>query len=206
MYEAAATGDIQDLKKIPESEILVQLSPSHNTVLHIACEFGQSACMMWIFDLPSCSSSLLQRPNLKGDTPLHLAARDGHFRAVEVLLEAAKTLPADIETGVGTDIFKKMLIRMTNKGKNTALHEAVRFQHSDVVKLLIEEDPEFTYGANESGITPLYMAAERRFTEVVKIIIDKSATSPLCTGFMGRTALHAAVICNDQGSLQCSHN
>ena len=56
-----------------------------------------------------------------------------------------------------------MLIRITNKEKNTALHEAVRFKYSDVVELLIEEDPEFTYGANESGITPLYMAAEFQF-------------------------------------------
>ena len=33
-------------------------------------------------------------------------------------------------------------MRMTNKGEKTAFHEAVRFKHSDVVKLLIKEDPE----------------------------------------------------------------
>ncbi|KAL6342328.1 hypothetical protein AAG906_007542 [Vitis piasezkii] len=197
VYKAAAKGDMTVLaKKI--SEFQLQLSPKHNTILHIACEFGQIECVKWILSLPSCSS-LLQRPNMKEDTPLHLAAREGHSEVVKALLEAAKKPPVDIETSDGVD--KKMLIRMTNKEKNTALHEAVRFEHSNVVELLIEEDPGFLYGANDSGMTPLYMAAERGFTGLVKLIIDKSeaaGTSPLYTGFMCRTALHAAVICNDQ--------
>ena len=98
---------------------------------------------------------------------------------------------------------KNMLIWMTNEGKNTTLHQAVRFNHFDVVKLLIEEDPWFTYGANESGTTPFYMVVERGFIKAVKIIIDKcmeTGTSPPYTGFMCRMALHAAVICNDKGS------
>ena len=200
VYKAAAKGDMTVLaKKI--SEFQLQLSPKHNTILHIASEFGQIECVKWILRLPSCSS-LLQRPNMKEDTPLHLAAREGHSEVVKALLEAAKKPPVDIETSDGVD--KKMLIRMTNKEKNTALHEAVRFEHSDVVELLIEEDPGFLYGANDSGMTPLYMAAERGFTGLVKLIIDKSVeagTSPPYTGFMCRTALHAAVICNDQGSI-----
>ena len=44
---------------------------------------------------------------------------------------------------------------MTNKGKGTALHEAVRYGHYAVVRSLIEKDPKFTYRANDSGTTPL---------------------------------------------------
>ena len=62
----------------------------------------------------------------------------------------------DIESGVGAD---KALVRMGNKGKDTALHEAVRYRHSDVLKFLIKADPKFMYGENISGGTPLYMAA-----------------------------------------------
>ena len=62
--------------------------------------------------------------------------------------------------------------------------------------LLIQEDPGFLYGANFSGETPLYMAAERGFTDLVKVIIQNTTqTPPAHTGPMGRTALHAAVIC-----------
>ncbi|RVW73208.1 Ankyrin repeat-containing protein [Vitis vinifera] len=93
---------------------------------------------------------------------------------------------------------------MKNKEKDTALHEAVRNGNYEVVRLLIKEDPNFTYGANDSGTTPLYMAAERGLAHFVKLIIDTSketGTSPPYVGFMGRTALHAAVICDDYGRM-----
>ncbi|KAL6342299.1 hypothetical protein AAG906_007513 [Vitis piasezkii] len=197
VYEAAAKGDIDALKKIPESEFHAQLSPKHNTILHIASEFGKIECVNWILDLPS-SSSLLQRPNLNEDTPLHLAAREGHLKVVEALINAAREPTLDIETGPGPH---KVMLRMENKGKDTALHEAVRYDHYEVVMLLIKEDPDFIYGANDSGITPLYMAVEGGFTGAVKLIIENSST-PSYNGLMGRNALHAAVICNDKENIK----
>ena len=196
MYEAAAKGDIEALKKIPESEFHAQLSPKHNTILRIASEFGKIECVNWILDFPS-SSSLLRCPNLNEDTPLHLAAREGHLKVVEALINAARKPTLDIETGPGPH---KVMLRMKNKGKDTALHEAVRYWHYGVVMLLIEEDPDFTYGANDSGITPLYMAVEGGFTAAVKLIIENSST-PSYNGLMGRNALHATVICNNIGSM-----
>ncbi|KAL6342713.1 hypothetical protein AAG906_013119 [Vitis piasezkii] len=134
-------------------------------------------------------------PNLKGDTPLHHAAREGHLTVVKALMDAAQRLHQEIESGVGGD---KAIMRMTNEEENTALHEAVRYHHSEVVKSLTEEDPEFIYGANITGYTLLYMAAERGFEDLVNLIIG-TCTSPAHSGMMGRTALHAAVIRNDQG-------
>ncbi|CBI17211.3 unnamed protein product, partial [Vitis vinifera] len=160
LYKAAAEGKIDDLKKISEHEFQVQLTPNHNTILHIAAQF----------------------------------AREGHLKVVEALIRTAKSLPVDIETGIGAE---KVILRTKNKRKDTALHEAVRYGHSDVVKLLIEKDPEFTYGPNSSGRTPLYIAAERRFVDMVGMIIS-TCHSPAYGGFNGRTALHAAVICNDK--------
>ncbi|RVW61573.1 Ankyrin repeat-containing protein [Vitis vinifera] len=133
------------------------------------------------------------------NTILHIAAqfaREGHLEVVKAILRAAKTVTErDIESGIGVD---KAMLRMTNNEHDTALHEAVRYHHPEVVKWLIEEDPEFTYGANFSGGTPLYMAAERGFRDLVKIIIENTTvTPPAHTGPMGRTALHAAVIGRD---------
>ncbi|XP_034686722.1 ankyrin-1-like [Vitis riparia] len=195
IYRAAAQGATHIiLSKMPRD--VQYLTPKKNTILHIAAQFGQPKCVAWIIRHYSGDSSPLQWPNLKGDSPLHLAAREGHLEVVKAIIRAAKTVSErDIESGIGVD---KAMLRMTNNEHDTALHEAVRYHHPEVVKWLIEKDPEFTYGANFSGGTPLYMAAERGFRDLVKIIIENTTlTPPAHTGPMGRTALHAAVIGRD---------
>ena len=82
LYEATADGDIHVLEKY---DIHVQLTLEKNTVLHIEAQFGQADCVKWILQLLS-PSSLLQQPNEKGDTPLHLAAREGHLTVVKNLI------------------------------------------------------------------------------------------------------------------------
>ncbi|XP_034705151.1 ankyrin-3-like [Vitis riparia] len=193
LYKAAADGNIHALQQFPEVDLQIQSSPKENSVLHIAAQFGQLRCVKWMLEFAWCSS-LLHRQNLKGDTPLHLAAREGHLLVLRALMDAAKLLPLDIESGIGAE---KAMLRLTNKGGDTALHEAVRYNHSEVVKFLIMEDPEFAYSENIDGGTPLYMAAERGFGKLVEIIIDNTRTSPGYTGFTGRTVLHAAVIHNN---------
>ena len=88
---------------------------------------------------------------------------------------------------------------MTNKEKDTALYEAVRYNHIEVVKLLISKDPDFSYSANDAGETPLYIATERKFKDVLFEILDK-CKSPMDGGPLGRTALHSAVIQYDNGT------
>ncbi|KAJ9701406.1 hypothetical protein PVL29_006660 [Vitis rotundifolia] len=165
LYVAAAHGDIHVLER---HDIRVQRTPKKNTVLHVAAQFGQADFVEKILELPSLSS-FLQHHNKKGDTPLHLAAREGHLTRKEGLQQIGKR----------------------------SLHEAVRNHHPEVVKLLIQEDPDFTYGANTEGNTPLYIAAEWGFGDLVQMILD-NCSSPAHSGFSGRTALHAAVILKDQ--------
>ncbi|XP_034686714.1 ankyrin repeat-containing protein At5g02620-like [Vitis riparia] len=170
LYVAAADGHIHVLEQY--DEIHVQLTPKKNTVLHVAAQFGQADCVQWILQLPS-PSSLLQQPNEKGDTPLHLAAREGHLTVVKNLINAAKQLQeGDSERG-GTAVCKVML-RMTNEDQDTALHEAVRYHHPEVVKLLIQEDPDFTYGANTQATLLFTSLAECGFGDLVQMILDNA--------------------------------
>ncbi|KFW06901.1 GA-binding protein subunit beta-2, partial [Eurypyga helias] len=80
-----------------------------------------------------------------GTSPLHLAARHGHYSTAEVLLCAgvsrdARTTPAPpCDAGFlqnGADVNAKDMLKMT------ALHWAAEHNHRDVVKLLIK------YGAD----------------------------------------------------------
>ncbi|RVW72842.1 Ankyrin repeat-containing protein ITN1 [Vitis vinifera] len=159
------------LQQLQPGDLGRQRTPKSNTILHIASQFGRLDCVEWIVQLTSFSSLL--KINLKGDTPLHLAAREGHLTVVQALIQAAKSLPS--------------------------LHEAVRYHHPEVVKFFIEEDPQFTYGPNISGGTPLYMEVEGGHGDLVQIITGiNTSTSPAYSGILGRTALHAAVIRNDQ--------
>jgi ankyrin repeat protein len=140
--------------------------------------------------------SLLWQANAKYETPLHIAARYGYADIVKVLIECAKTPHQDLE--IGNKVAREML-RMTNMEKDTVLHKAVRYNHLEVVKLLTEADPDFSYSANDAGETPLYMAAERQFPDLVSEILG-TCRSPAHSGPLGRTILHAAVIWDDIGT------
>ena len=88
---------------------------------------------------------------------------------------------------------KNLLLRNINLEKNTALHEAIRNDHYDIVELLIREDPELASFTNNALESPLFLAVDRGFYKFALQIIE---TIPECS-YMGRNgmnALHAAVI------------
>ncbi|KAM5546973.1 hypothetical protein ABKV19_001478 [Rosa sericea] len=202
VFEAARKGNIDALRE--HSDHLHQLlTPTKNTVLHvyIACvgsarltkskELLKSAEVVVREMLQMCQRLLLQ-PNESGDTALHLAARHGRADIVEVLIRAAKDWHGDLEEGIlSKEVCDQFLIRRPNEEKNTALHEAVRFNHLDVVKILTGKDLELLYSANDAGKTPLYMAAERGYDDLVFEMLG-TCTNPSYEGPDGLTALHVA--------------
>ena len=146
-------------------------------------------------------SSLLLQVNVKAETLLHVAAKDGHSDMVEVLIKSsAKAQNGELESGIGA---AKQMLRMTNNEGNTALHEAVKYNHLDVVKILTKEDPDFTYASNNRGETPLYIAAAKKSLEIVVEILE-TCTSPAYEGPNQMTALHAAAMNGRPGKLTIS--
>ncbi|XP_004289125.1 PREDICTED: ankyrin repeat and death domain-containing protein 1A-like [Fragaria vesca subsp. vesca] len=204
VYNAAKQGDIVALSNSEHRDHLHQiLTPTGNTILHIYIACATS------FDLKEVSKSaigvekilqmcppLLLQSNKIGDTALHIAARYGCTAIVEMILQIGKKNRDEGEGAWPRIISKK------NKEGNTALHEAVRFNHFDVVKMLSlttqDVHEQISYSANVAEETPLYMAAERGYRDVVFQIL-LSCTDPAYQGPNGRTALHAAVIRNHKG-------
>ena len=208
-YNAAAEGKIEDFKDIPEP--LNQLLTSNkNTVLHIYLTSlikESESSTAFVEEILRMCSPLLCQANVKDETPLHIAARYGHADIVEVLIEHAKRRQQYPESEVkvlidpesGVDKAVKELLMMKNKENETAMHEAVRNNHLEVVKLLVANGEDISYSANDAGETPLFMAVERNYREVVLHILEncKSLTHD---GPLGGTTLHAAVIWNDDGN------
>ncbi|KAG7994845.1 hypothetical protein I3843_01G079300 [Carya illinoinensis] len=186
---------------------------------------------------------LLLKANAECDTPLHVAARYGHASIVKVLIEHQKSQHQDLESGVveatteiesgdlesgvvetTTEIESGVveatteMIGKPNKERDTALHEAVRHNHIEVVKqLLMEVDPEFPFGANVAGMTknilerygrnlckqadrngwtPLHMAAYVGRTAVAKLLLKYDREVAYIQDAEGRTALHIAACCD----------
>ncbi|ESR33367.1 hypothetical protein CICLE_v10007131mg [Citrus x clementina] len=219
LYEAAVEGHVGKFEE--HKAVLHQiLTPDENTIPHIhitalpnkTMKPNNKANSLWrmISTFKKQSSSddrevirgenfvrvilemcpiLLLKANAKGETLLHIAARHGHYDIVQVLIaECKKPHQNNPEEGVAA---ARLMLGTTNEAKDTALHEAVRYNQVDVVKMLTKEDPNLSYDANEAGETPLYLAAERGYKDVMEDILS-TCESPVDHGPMGRTALHAA--------------
>ncbi|KAG6730472.1 hypothetical protein I3842_01G081600 [Carya illinoinensis] len=212
IYKAAAHGNLEALEQYHISDPLDGfLTVNKNTIIHICISSilveedshavggtDQVSAAKFVKDVLDKCPSLLLKANTEDDTPLHVAARYGHASIVKVLIEHQKSQHQDLECGRVVEATTEM-IRKLNKERDTALHEAVRHNHIEVVKqLLMEVDPEFSFGANVAGETPLYLAAERCFPDLVSEILNK-LKSPAYDGPLGRTALHAAAFWNNEG-------
>ena len=73
--------------------------------------------------------------NGKGNIALHIVASFGHFDITKFLITFAKDQEVEV---------RMEQLRMENLEKNTALYEAIRNGHYDIMQLLIEKDPGLT--------------------------------------------------------------
>ncbi|KAK9997403.1 hypothetical protein SO802_022089 [Lithocarpus litseifolius] len=215
-YYAAARGKIEVFNDITEP-LNRLLTPNRNTVLHIHLTSlikGSESSTTFVKEILTKCPSLLRQANVKGETPLHIAARYGHAAIVDVLIKRARErapqedlenevlierVQEDLESGVSETV--KEMLEMPNNEKDTAFHEAVRGNHLHVVERLIQEGPDISYTQNDAGETPLYIAVERGFETVMRHILH-TCKLPAPDGPLGRTTLHAAVIWDNKGMIQ----
>ncbi|KAK9950353.1 hypothetical protein M0R45_005847 [Rubus argutus] len=218
VFTGAAEGQIEEIRKHRDRLHLI-LTPTKNTVLHICIAYATKLTLTkfekarrsitpaiislliptssptskkstdFVSQLLEMCPLLLLQPNDSGDTALHIAARTGHAGIVEALIKAVK---GDLERQV-KDAWK--MLRTPNKERNTALHEAARFNHLDVVKILTREDPDFLHSTNVAGETPIYLAAERGYRNLVFKILD-TCTHPTYGGYS--TWSNSFARCSDQ--------
>ncbi|XP_031103940.1 protein ACCELERATED CELL DEATH 6-like [Ipomoea triloba] len=194
LYRAAVEGKHEDYyEALRQTAMTVadnQVTPSGNTVLHVAALHGQKQFVENILETEEdrVASSMLFSRNNKDETVLQCAAEKGYADIVSLIITATKKYK-DVELGVGVT----KMIGMRDKVKDTALHKAVRMGHLEVVKLLVKEDSEFEYHANDDGETPIYIAAELQFHGCLVEMLN-TCKKPTYGGPLGRNALHAAIL------------
>ena len=193
LFQAASNGDSEFFENLTDPNTLLQVTIEKNTVLHVAAQFNQLEVARKIVHL---NSRLVYEANSKGNTPLHVAAREGSSSMVKLLIDYEEEQELDIEIGR-----QHQLLRKVNRDGDTALHVAARNCNFQAVRELVKEDPELAKYENKAGESALFIAVDRECYRTAFCILD---AAPGYCSYAGRhkmNVLHAIVI--RTGSSQC---
>ncbi|KAK0590610.1 hypothetical protein LWI29_029408 [Acer saccharum] len=201
-FKAALNGNVSkfpfcDIEREDLSEIFNKVSPSGNSLLHVASSSGHEEMTELIArNFPF----LITKQNYEGNTALHLAVRAHKLNTVKKLVILSKQNP-----NTSTDTF----LTMKNDDGNTALHEALFALHAskknvdilvDVACYLVLNDPNVSCHQNKAGKSPLYMAVESDNEDILKYILDflPDQGDGLLQRLQGKSPVHVAI---EQGKL-----
>ncbi|KAL7219223.1 hypothetical protein ACSBR2_012326 [Camellia fascicularis] len=198
IYRAAIAGDIHGLTTALQQDsqlnLLNQLTPRDDTILHIAARLGHHHLAEHI---QSSCPDLFKSQNYNNDHPLHLAAAGGHLSIVQSLITNA--LRFAISSGRETEAEQDILdvIKGQNKQGNTPLHMAVK-DHQYEVALFLFKRP----GSQITSCVPnlekksaLYMAAEAGHEELFELMMQFVASNVDAQNMLkdGQPLLHVAI-------------
>ncbi|XP_071755903.2 ankyrin repeat and death domain-containing protein 1A [Centroberyx gerrardi] len=144
---------------------------SGHRVFALAAEHGCVQMLEMLME-PSYHMATV-KPNKSGDTPLHLAAKNGHLDAVQLLLQSFDTRDE------------------VNMAGETALYQAADSAHEECVLVLLEAgcDPNILTTDKCSALHPV---SERGDTSLVILLLDHQAQTDFQNQHL-EAALHLAV-------------
>ncbi|KAK0588962.1 hypothetical protein LWI29_007759 [Acer saccharum] len=195
-FEAALNGDVNkfpfcDIEREDLSEIFNKVSPSGNSLLHVASSSGHEEMTQLI----ACNFPfLITKQNYEGNTALHLAVRAHKLNTVRILVILSKQNP-----NTSTDT----LLTMKNDDGNTALHEALFALHAskknvntlvDLACYLVLIDPNVSCHQNNAGKSPLCMAVESGNKYILEYILNALPRGDaLLQRLQGKSPVHVAI-------------
>ncbi|OMP03356.1 hypothetical protein COLO4_10465 [Corchorus olitorius] len=186
---AARSRDVQKIKDIiaiGKTSIAYETTHHGNTALHMAARFGLLDLAQ---ELIAKHPSLVLKSNLKGETPVHIAARAGNTAIVYLFIKSVR----------GFDSVH--IARIKDRFGNTPLHFAVKNQHYKVVKAFADKDPESLVLLNDDGESPLFIAVDLKLSILAAKIIDLNNSTLDYRGHNRQTLLHCAAIRHELGTM-----
>ena len=142
------------------------------TALHVSCKYGHVDIVRTLVKHKANVNARTDR----GDTPLTLAASNGHDNVVHALLSDSQCL-----------------INAEGRNGYTALHYSCRYGHVDRVRTLVKHKADVS-ARTDSGYTPLMLAAINKHDNVVHVLLSDSQCLVDAKGQDGYTALHYSCI------------
>lgn len=185
----------------PRSRLFGQHVPRLMTALHLVAYFG----------IENAARALLQNEveidakNTGSQTPLSLAAKNGHLKVVELLLENGAELESEDNRGNtpllwavinGHEEVVQLLLENGGKAQfkdkqgRTPLSIAAENGHEAVVTLLLAKNVDVN--SNDYSWNPLWIAASRGHEAVVKLLLEEKEIERNCCDIDGHTALSKA--------------
>ncbi len=141
-----------------------------NTKLHEATEEGNIAK---VDSLLQKYSSLVNTPDQAGNTPLHIAAKEGYLEICSLLIKNE----ADVNAKEADHLFGR-----------TPLHKAARYGHPETCELLLAAGADINAAAKD-GSTPLHKAAFWANAAICSLLLEHDA-DPNAQNIAGQTPLH----------------
>uniref|UniRef100_H0X4C5 Transient receptor potential cation channel subfamily A member 1 n=1 Tax=Otolemur garnettii TaxID=30611 RepID=H0X4C5_OTOGA len=152
-------------------------SKDRKSPLHFAASYGRiNTCQRLLQDISD--TRLLNEGDLHGMTPLHLAAKNGHDKVVQLLLKKGalflRTHPnwdSKINATMGTDFSMfsesirqdlKWCVDYSFLQKNTALHFAARDGHAKAVGLLLSHNADIVLNKKQASFVHLALHNKRK--------------------------------------------
>ncbi|XP_029088159.1 ankyrin repeat and SOCS box protein 3 isoform X1 [Monodon monoceros] len=187
---AAREGNVKVLRKLLKNGCSVDVADNRGWMpIHEAAYHNSIECLRMLIRADS-SKNYIKAKTFEGFCALHLAASQGHWKIIQILLEAGadpnattleETTPLFLAVENGQIDVLRLLLRYGANvngshsmcGWNT-LHQATFQENAEIIKLLLKK------GANKEcqddfGITPLFVAAQYGKLESLSILISSGA-------------------------------
>ncbi|XP_037456247.1 ankyrin repeat-containing protein At5g02620-like [Triticum dicoccoides] len=203
-----------------EQEPLFMANKAGDTPLHDAVKQGRSTvALMLLAAEPSVGHTL----NMRKESPLHIAAREGLADVVAKIVRQPwvheKFVPSDSTNGTALhqavlggrirvvemllDATPQEQIGLTDSRENNALHYAALKNNARVVRLLLNRKVELAYKRNRDLQSPLHVAACKGSTEAMVELLRHCPDAAETVDSNGRNAFHLAIISGSVDALKC---
>ena len=169
VLSSAKQGDLQTLERILKEDSWRVNETSYytgDTVLHSAVRYNHKEMVQFLLK----NGAKVKTLNKRHESPLHLAARRGHWEIMEILISA---FPPD-------SILLIYYLNIRNNMGATPLELAVQNNHWKTVKVMLKNRKKVDISARNryTGKNALHIASEKGFIKIAKLLLSNDKAYP----------------------------